>query len=63
MSISDYIVIPKNMSGTKNLELLVADQNEGFYLIRENKGNSIYITDLSKLANDNKRVFESFGKI
>jgi hypothetical protein len=35
--ISDYIVIPKNMSGTKNLELLIADPNEGFYLIRENK--------------------------
>lgn len=51
------------MSGTKNLELLIADPNEGFYLIRENKGNSVYMTDLSKLANDAKKNFEPFGKI
>mmetsp|Transcript_27223 Transcript_27223/g.26270 ORF Transcript_27223/g.26270 Transcript_27223/m.26270 type:complete len:98 (-) Transcript_27223:2091-2384(-) len=45
--ISDYLVIPKNVSGSKTLELIITDPVEGFYLVRENKNNTIYMTDLS----------------
>ena len=51
------------MSGTKNLELLITDPEEGFHLVRENKDNSIYLSDLSRLATDTKKNFEPFGKI
>jgi hypothetical protein len=46
-TISDYLVIPKNVSGSKALELIITDPVEGFYLVRENKNNTIYMRDLS----------------
>lgn len=45
--ITDYAVIPKNVSGSKTLELLIPDPDQGFYLIKENKGNTIWVQDLS----------------
>jgi hypothetical protein len=46
-AISDYIVIPKNVSGSKTLELIIPDATEGFYLVKENKGNTIWVKDLN----------------
>jgi hypothetical protein len=36
-TISDYLIIPKGTKGSSAMELLVADPNEGFWVISENK--------------------------
>ena len=36
--ITDYIIIPKGTKGASALELLIPDPEEGFHVIKENKG-------------------------
>lgn len=55
-------MIPKSVSGSKTIELIITDPIEGFHLVRENKGNSIYMSDLSKLQ-DKQGKSDPFGKI
>ena len=45
------------------MELIVSDTSGGFYLVRENKPNYEYVTDLSKFATDSQKMYEPFGKI
>ncbi|CDW81219.1 vacuolar assembling sorting protein vps16 [Stylonychia lemnae] len=57
--IHDYIIIPKGTKGASALELLIPDPEEGFHVIKENKGQSMYLRDLSQMSDD--RI--PFGKI
>lgn len=59
-TITDYIIIPKGIKGTSTLELFIPDPVEGFHVVRENKGNSIYLKDLSDMGGGDKAPF---GKI
>jgi hypothetical protein len=61
--IKDFMLIPKEISGGKGMELMVTDPEEGFYLIKEgkqgNSGSVIKATDLSPFGNSGG----SFGQI
>src|SRR6185369_14551828 len=65
-TISDYLIIPKNVSPSKCIELLITDPNEGFHLVRDIKDNArpntIHMKDLTEWG-DSKRAPELFGKI
>jgi hypothetical protein len=49
------------VSGSRSLELIVADPDEGFHLIKENKLNSEYLQDLSQTSDGGNTP--PFGKI
>jgi len=41
---TDYLSIPKNVSGSGELELLVTDPSDGFHLIKES--NFVHVTNM-----------------
>lgn len=46
--ISDYLVIPKNVSGSKSLELIITDPTEGLHLVTTSAkpgSNIIYLKE------------------
>ena len=65
--ISDYIIIPAEKSGSTQLELLVADPQEGFHLLyqEEDIDNNYakHYTDLSEFNQDENQQLDSLGKI
>ena len=65
--IPDYIIIPAEKSGSSQLELLVADPQEGFHLlVQEEDFDSNYarhFTDLQEFNQDEDVQLDSLGKI
>jgi len=61
--ISDFLLIPKSVSGSGDNELLIADPEQGFHLVKEDKNNVVYVKDLNVLATDTRKEYEPFGKI
>jgi len=59
--IDDYLVVPKNQSKSKNVELYITDPDEGIHLVIENKNNSIYLKDLGEFSMD--AAAKPLGKI
>jgi hypothetical protein len=59
------MIIPKNQSGSKTLELIITDPVEGFHLVcsKEGRNNVIYMRDITPLNNSNNVRAEPFGKI
>ena len=56
--ISEYVVVPKNVSGSKKTEILVAHPTEGFIILKDDQ--QIHATDLVGLADVEN---EPFGKL
>jgi len=57
----EFLIIPKQDSKSKQIELLVTDPIEGIHLIKEN--GSKYLKDMSEFLEEDDDVAEPFGHV